>query len=448
MPPPLTDDEPLPAAPLIVNKRGVPLGLLGGLLGAVVLIAGVTVALVWKSPPLVAQPQIDAHGHDQLHLTCAGCPDGTIAEMEGQKATFTSQIADLNLTVPLRVGDNKLVIHLDRPSLGRDEAVSLAVPLTYRVRTDLAEIGAPHPAIVVRVDAVPGTDVLLDGKPVALDASGSGSYAIDISGETEGTAEEVRIIDRSVAYVVTPKGGSPQKGTVEAKVGITPLRLEAPGSHPVIDTPTFHIAGRTSKASVATPGQPPQPATVTVNGRPLTVGADGVFAEPVDAPAAADLPIELRATAPQLAPRTAHFTVRRVDHLADEARAREALPGLGYDALAADVAANVGQAVIVEGDVVDARVANQQTLAVVDDARGCAKGPCLIRIVTGGETPMKRGDAVRAYGRLTRTVSTANGPVPEMEADFVVKGRSSPRVAPPPHGAPRLTEPRSNPGYL
>jgi hypothetical protein len=169
---------------------------------------------------------------------------------------------------------------------------------------------------------------------------------------------------------------------------------------------------------------------VTVNGHPLTVGTDGVFAEPIDAPAAADLPIELRASAPQLAPRTAHFTVKRVEHLADEAKAREAQPGLGYDALSADVAANVGQAVIVEGDVVDARVANQQTLAVVDDSRGCAHGPCLIRIVTGGETPMKRGDAVRAYGRLTRTVSTANGPVPEMEADFVVKGRSAARGGP------------------
>ncbi len=424
MPPPLSDEEPLPAPPLIVPKRGVPLGVLGGILGGLVLLAGGAVALLWKSSPLVAQPQIDAQGRDQLHLTCVGCPDGTVAEMDGQKGIFESQIADLNLASPLRVGDNKLVVHLDRPSLGRDEAVSLTVPLTYRVRTDLAEISAPHPAIMVRVDAVPGTDVLLDGKPVALDATGSGSYAIDISGETEGTAEDVRIVDRSIAYVVTPKGGTPQKGTVTAKVGVTPLRLEAPGTHPVIDTPTFHIAGRTSKATSTAPGQPPQATTVTMNGHPLTVGGDGVFAEPEDAPAVADLPIELRASAPLLAPRTAHFTVRRVEHLADEAKAREALPALGYDVILANPAANAGQAVIVEGDVVDARVANQQTLAVVDDARGCAHSPCLIRIVTGGETPLKRGDAIRAYGRVTRAVQTANGAVPEMEADFVVKGHA------------------------
>ena len=153
-------------------------------------------------------------------------------------------------------------------------------------------------------------------------------------------------------------------------------------------------------------------------------GTGRVVEVPVDAPALGDLPVELRASAPQLAPRTAHFSVKRVEHLETEAKAREALPAVGYDAVAANVAGSVGQAVIAEGDVVEARSANQQTVALIDDSRGCAKGPCIIRVVTGGETVMKRGDAVRAYGRITRAVTSGGRTVPEMEADFVVKGGS------------------------
>jgi hypothetical protein len=411
-PPPLVD-EPLPPPPVIVPKRGVPLVLVAGLIAFLVLGAGVVVALVWKSKPLLAEARADPSGKEALHLRCDTCPDGTLATLDGAQSTFHAHETDVPLKNPLKVGDNALVVHLDRPSIGRDEAVKLDVPIKYRVRADLSDIGAAHPVITVRVEALPGSDASVDGKPVALDASGTGAYAIDISADTEGPADDKKTIDRTIPYVVTPKAGTPDKGTVRAQVDVAPLYLDAPGLHPVIDTGTFHLAGRTLKGG-----------TVSANGRPLHMDADGTFTQPFDAPAVGDLPVELTAAATSLAPRTAHIVVRRVAHLEDEAKARDKAPELGYDAIAADIAAVSGQSSIVEGEVADARTAQSQTIAVVDDTRGCAHAPCLVRVVYGGEAKIKHGQVIRAYGRVTRAVTSTNGTVPEVEADFILPGHA------------------------
>ncbi len=413
MPPPLVDDEPLPPPPIVPRRRGAPLAIVASVVAVLALAAGITLAVIWKKKPLEAQPRVDAQGKEELHLRCEGCPDGTVVGLDGAQAPFKGGEADLPLVNPLKVGDNSLKLHLDRPNLGRDETVTLVVPVLYRVRADLSEIGAAHPAINVRVEALPGSDVQVDGKPVALDANGNGAYALDVAGDTEGPADEKRTIDRTVPYVVTPKGGQAQRGTVTARVDVVPLHLDAPGSRPVIEASTFHLAGKTLRG-----------ASLTANGRPVSLDADGSFAEPFDAPALGDLPVELRASAPSMAPRTAHLVVKRVEHLAEEAKAREQTKPLGYDAIAADIASASGRDTIVEGEIVEARTTQQQTLALIDDIRGCEHAPCLVRVVYGGETKLKHGDFARAYGRVTRAVAAASGTVPEVEADFVLLGHA------------------------
>ena len=412
-PAPLVDDEPSLRPPPVMSKRGVPLGVALGIVAVLVLVAGISLALFWKSAPLVAQPRVDAQGHEELHLTCDSCQDGTVAELDGSRATFSKKEADLALANPLKVGDNPITIHLDRPKLGRDEPVKVVVPIAFRIRADLADLSAAHPAITVRIEALAGTDVRVDNKPVALDAKGTGAYAIDISSETEGPTDETRLIDRTIPYAITPKAGETQAQTLTVRIGIAPLRLDAPGLHPVIEGPTFHLAGRSLKG-----------AAVTANGRPVQTDADGTFVQPLDAPALGDLPVEVRASAPQLAPRTAHITVKRVTHLKDEAKAREQAPELTFGAIASDIAASVGKSTIVEGEIIEARLASNQTVALVDDARGCAHAPCLVRVVYGGDDRYKHGDVVRAFGLVTRAVTTGTTSVPEVEADFMLKGRA------------------------
>jgi hypothetical protein len=413
-PAPLVDDEPdLGPAPQRV-KRGVPFGVVAGVVGMLVAAVGVAAFFILRSVPLVVQPGLDAQGHERLHLHCETCQDGTVAELEAARAVFQGKEADLQLASPLKVGNNPLTIHIDRPNLGRDESVQVIVPVAFRIRADLSDLSAARPAILVRVEAVSGTEVQIDGKPVPLDASGSGVYSTDISSETEGASDELRLIDRVIPYAVTPKSGVAENGKLTVRVGIVPLRLDAPGLHAFVDGRTFRLAGRTARGG-----------SVTANGTPVHAEPDGTFAQAFDIPSPGDLSVEVRASAPQLAPRTAHLVVRRVDHLADEAKAREKVPEATYDAIAADIPGAVGKGTIVEGDVAEVRTTPAQTVAIVDDARGCARAPCLVRVTYGGDMPFKHGDIVRVYGRVTRAVAYGSSTVPEVEADFIQLGHAS-----------------------
>jgi hypothetical protein len=126
-------------------------------------------------------------------------------------------------------------------------------------------------------------------------------------------------------------------------------------------------------------------------------------------------------------PRTVHIAVSRVAHLADAAKAFEQQPQkpLGYDAVLADLVGKTGQSIVVEGPVVESRGSGHRTLALVDDRRGCAKGPCLTRVVIGRDVTLTRGQLLKAYGVVARGFATPAGQtVPEVESAFVlVAGR-------------------------
>jgi hypothetical protein len=424
-PAPLVDDEPaLGPAPRLV-RRGIPLAYVASGVFALVLVFGGVVAMMWKGQSLVVVPKLDAQGHEQLHLECDSCQDGTTAALDGAKATFSAKHADLVLTTPLKVGDNALGIRLDRPGWGRDEEVKVVVPIAFRIKADLSALGSAHPTVVVRVQAVNGAVVRVDDKPVALDAHGEGAYAIDVSAQTTGWSDDVKLIDPSIPYsIVSPaRDGHPatdQHGSLAVRAGIATLHLDAPGPTAVIAGGSFRVAGRTVKGG-----------TVTINGQPVTVDADGAFARAYDAPSLGDVPVEVRADAPQLASRTARFTVKRVAHLATEASARERAPWVDYNGISA--ADSVGKATVVEGDVVETRAAANQVVALVDDTRGCDQGPCLVRVTYAGTEPVAHGDHVRVYGHVTGvlpvTAKSAAGarPVPAVLADFLVKGRAGAR---------------------
>ena len=420
-PAPLVDDEPGVGPVPTLARRGVPLAYVAGAVFVIVALFGLTTAVLWKSHPLVVQPKLDAQGREQLHLQCETCKDGTMAQFDGAKAAFASKEADLTLTNPLKVGDNDITIHLDRPGLGRDEEVKAVVPIAYRVKADLSGLSGPHPQIVVKVQALAGTDVRVDDKPVSLDANGEGAYALDVSTLTTGWSDDLRLIDRSISYAIVPKGGTEQRGALAVRAGIATLHLDAPGPSAVIESTSFKVAGRTVKGG-----------TVTANGQPVSVDAEGIFTRTYDATTLGDIPVELRADGPQLASRTARFTVKRVAHLEGEGKLRERAPWVGYDQIVKDLDGSIGKSTVVEGEVVDARsggAGGGLSVAIVDDVRGCPADPCVVRVVYGGDDALARGDRVRAYGRVTRGVAAQPGavagasPVPEVQADFVVKGR-------------------------
>ncbi len=318
-----------PSAPRIVKAKGVSLVTAALIMGGLVLVGGVTTALLWRqAPPISAQPKAAADGKDVLHLTCdpASCKDGTVATLGPVKATFAGGEADLPLAEPLRIGDNELALQIERPGLGRNEVVKMVVPVAFRVHADITTMTASRPSITIRVEALPGSDVRIDGKPVTLDANGTGSYVIDQSAATEGPADESRTIAVDVPYVVVPKGGKAQNGTVSARLAVAPLRVDAPGPRGVVEEDHVLVAGRAAKG-----------ASVAVDGAPVAVGPDGSFETSVPMSALGDRTVDVRGGTAALTPRTVHVALRRVQSLADEAKAFEAKKPIGYDAAMADL---------------------------------------------------------------------------------------------------------------
>jgi hypothetical protein len=404
---------PAPPPPVIVRRKGVPLALVGLVVGGVLLAGGITIALLWKGPPPIgAVTRSSPDGKDLLHLTCdpKSCADGTTASFEGAKATFASGEADLTLAQPLRIGDNDVVLTVIRAGSSREDTVKLRVPVVYRVRADVTTMTAARPSITVRVEAQPGTDVRISGKPVALDGEGSAAYAVDESAATEGAADESRVVSVDVPYSITPKAGAAEQGTASARVSIAPLRVDAPLAHAVVEESSVVVAGRAAKG-----------AAVTVDGAPATVQTDGSFETTVSIDTPGERTLEVRGGTGALMPRSVHVVVSRVASLAAAAAEFEKKPLVTYDAAMKDLQAAVGQNIVVEGSVVDSRSAGRRAVLLVDDKRGCAQAQCLVRvIVVGAGSPPVAGQRLRAYGTVARAFSNAGQTVPEVEAQFVL----------------------------
>ncbi|MEO8874883.1 MAG: hypothetical protein ABI461_04785 [Polyangiaceae bacterium] len=413
---------PLPAALQRNEKKGFPLAVVAGVVGAAVVIAGIATAVLWKgAPPVLVQPRLGPQGDDELHLTCESCPDGTVVSVGGGKAAFAKTIADVTLTTPLHTGENPLDLALDRPGVGRDEIVHAVVPISFRIKADISTLDSDAPAITVRVEAAPGSQVNVDGTNVPLDAQGKGAHVVDVLADLSGAADEGKQLEKKIPYDVTMKDAASrlqtEHGTVIASAPIPPLRVDAPTAHAVIDKDSFFLAGRTI----------PKGATVTAGGRALPVGENGFFGDTFNTAGAnarsGDTKIVVRASAANMAPRIIELDVKRVDSLPNEAKVFEARSPLGYDLIAANPDANKGKEVWLAGETLDARVQNHQTVVVMSDARSCAHPPCVARVIYGAELALHARDPIRVYGTVTGAAADKDGKkVPEIEANFILRG--------------------------
>ena len=229
----------------------------------------------------------------------------------------------------------------------------------------------------------------VDGKPLALDATGKGSYALDVSHDTEGPTGDTQVIDKKIAYVVTPEGGAAAERDGE--------RADRGGDAPARRAELAR-GGRQGGFTLA--GQTVAGATLTIDGEPAGVQPGRIVRRYARPTSPGDTAVELRASAQGRAPRTVHLTVKKVTSLAAEAKAEESTPLLTYDQIAPDIASKVGQRAVVAGEVIEARVSGHQTIALVNDTRGCKSGPCLARIVAdrGREARARRERARVRHG--------------------------------------------------
>jgi len=350
-------------------------------------------------------------GTEQLELTCAACADGTVSRLDAANATFSAHRATLPLSRPLKLGENPMTLTLVPPN-GKQSFVDISVPIAFRVRGDTSGLEAPIPELRVLVNAVAGSTVTVDGKPVTLNAEGEGRHAIDVSAELTGLDPTTRTLERKVPYLVTPPNGAAQSGTVTLQAGITPLMIDAPGPAVVLDSSNFVLAGRTAKAGA-----------LTVSDRPITVDPTGRFAQMMNVSAPGETTIIVRATSKDSAPRLFPLRVKRVDSLAREAERIRQRATSNYATIAEQTAGKRGWAVALDGTVVDARTENYSTLIVMDVEGGCSHAPCFARVSYGAPFNLARGDKFSAYGQVAGVV---DGPrsgtrIPEIHADFLIK---------------------------
>jgi hypothetical protein len=395
------------------SSHGLVIAAAGALLLAVVLGAVVLLVVLWGGRgDLTASVTLDDAGKETLKLQCSGCSDGTTAKLEGDPVKFVGGEATLPLSTPLNVGENKLTVTLTRPG-GSPEDVPLVVPVQYRIRGDFGGLEQTPPVLHVLIDAVAETVVVIDGKPTSLGADGSQRVDIDVSKDLTGPASERERLERKIPYTVTPPGAEPQTGEVTLQMGIVPLTVDAPGESIVVESATFMLAGQTQKGG-----------SVEVAGRPITVDPSGRFAQLMNVSSVGKTTIIVRAKALDHAPRLFPIRVRRVTSLREEARTFANQATRAYAGIASDMMSKRGWAVALEGDVVQARTQNHTSVILVDVARGCTQGPCLMRVLHGATLAFQPGNRITVYGHLVGAVEgpRSGSKIPEVRAEFVLGG--------------------------
>lgn len=402
----------LPEAPELGQKKGFPVAPVVGGAALLLAVGGAALFFTLKSgPPLTAQGRVDETGKEALAIHCPSCPDGTKLSLGQASVDVKAGEALLPLAEPLALGANEFQVTVKKPS-GRDDTVKLSVPVSYRVRADLASLGADPPAIVVHAEAIAGAKVEVGGQPVPIPpAGGKGDLTFPLGDETVGPSDDSKLVERSLPFKVTLPDRA-ETGALPVRARVVPLHLDAPGTRAVVAQGPCKITGQTVVGG-----------KLFVNGKEVTLGSRGEFQaeEPCAAPGA--YKVEVIAKMQGLASRKASFTITRVPSLEAEAKAWDTRGLVAF----ADIPKpeSVGKPTEVEGEVVEARSVNGLTVGIVDNRRGC-KSACLVRVLYGGPEGLQKGQTVKVYGYPTRVVTADGRTVPEIDSAFVL-GERKPR---------------------
>lgn len=397
-----------PVAPPARISFGAALAIIGSAM--LLVMAGLAFFMLRGRGSVAAKASLDSSGAEMLELSCSECPDGTKTWTDGAPVAFQGGKAKLRLQTPLKVGENPLVLVLERPGRSREE-IALSIPIEYRVRSSADGLSEDVPKVSVLVSALPGTAMELDGKPVTLDASGAARIDYDVTAALLGPEASVKVLERSLPYKATTDGRA-QIGEVSLRVGITPLIVDAPGMSITVGAKEIVVAGRTA------PG-----AALKVGATPVTLDAEGRFVSK-QALSAGDNKLIVRATLKDHAPRIIELSARRSDDLEREAALARSMAQASYADVLKSGDAAVGQSIALEGQVYDLRHDGYTSVLLVDVKKGCKKPPCLAKLLYGVETQLDKGKELRAFGKLVRFV---DGPrtgqrIPEVRAQLVVAG--------------------------
>ncbi len=402
-----------PISPRPLEPRRVSLIATLAIVGAAMLLVMAIVAffMLRGHGSVTARASLDAKGYESLELSCSECPDGTKTWIDTAPATFQAGKATLSLQTPLKVGENPIVLVLERPGRSREE-IALSLPLEFRVRSSTDELAQDAPKVSVLASVLAGTKLEVDGKPVAAEPSGVVRFDYEVSGELTGPEASVKTLERVVPYKAVSSSGATQSGQVQIRVGITPLMVDAPGSSIVVGETEIVLAGRTAPGSA-----------LKIGAQSITLDPEGRFVSKQSL-APGENSFTVRSTLKDHAPRLVKVSVRRSDNLEREAVLARAMSQTSYAEVLRVGDAAIGRSLALEGQLFDVRHDGYTSVLLVDVKKGCRKASCLSKVLYGVETSLEKGREIKAFGKVLRFV---DGPrtgerIPEVRADLVVAG--------------------------
>lgn len=412
-PEPIDSEPPISAPPPSVVPWRIPTGALVLIGVCSVLIFGAVVFSIYYHQPkaLNATVAIDENGNELLDITCDNCADGTKVNLDGTSAIINNNSTRLTLHQPLHIGRNAFRIALERPGMGRDEEINVLVPVQFRVRADFTELTAPEPRLGVVVQARPDAVVEVAGKTLTLDGDGTARYSFELGEKLEGMAANTRLLSEDVPYSITIGEAPARSGRIKIKTNVAPLWVEAPGTSAVIEGDRFLLAGATLKGG-----------TISVEGSDIPLDADGRFEQMMSVDSVGETTITVRTQVPDMAPRWVPIKIKRVENLREEAQLFRQTATDQYGGYGHNVASKVGMAVVADGVVEESRIEHQTTAVLLNVQNGCIEGPCLARLLIGGQLELQPQTKLSAFGRISRAVegATRGSLVPEIRVEFLL----------------------------
>jgi hypothetical protein len=366
-------------------------------------------AFAWgwhPSPPLRAEV-VESGATTQLRVWCENCADGTLLRHGEQAAQFANQVADVNLQDNLKVGDNSVLVNLDRPGFGRDEDVTLQIPVRFQLEADFSHLSDGR--LGATIHAGPNAAASADSVAVPL-TSGVGTAAFDFTAQATGPSTEVTWATHSFEFSVHALGVTESRSfTVRAPV--VPLTVETPNSFTVVDTAQFMLAGQSAKG-----------ASVSVAGAPIAVDAQGRFAQLMSIDAEGETQFHVRAELKGSAPREVQLKVRRVLDKRRAAREFNARALRKYSEIRPRLELKDKPDIALHGIVRETRTGGYSAAALLEIAAGCDSAPCFIKVIHSLKSPLTSGHYVSVFGRATGLVAAPIGstPIPEVEAYFLL----------------------------
>ncbi len=321
----------------------------------------------------VHQFTIDDEGNDELKVSCPQCPEGTQLILGKVKSTIHKGEASLQPSAPLKLGKNELKFRLIAPDGEELRARPVVVPVAFRVNANWNGRHADAPYAEIVVSAPPKSIIQIDGKQIGSE-SGTAKHTVSFAKEATGENEKLRSV--AVDLPVTVKIDKKTRRTSAALSGvITPLSLSSPASHHQLAGKPLTINGRTSAD-----------AEVEIAGKKIQADSQGLFSLTLESVQPG--PLLVRAHTPRTLTRTVQL------HLVKRVKFPKKLVTRFKNI-------KKGALVNISGNVLESRVSNGTTVALLEVDKGCSAPPCLLRAVYGEPVALRPNRRVRILGEAT-----------------------------------------------